>query len=45
MNGLEVLAVRPWGCRAWYGGEGGGYAKGLGITLLLTTVLLSLTSE
>lgn len=44
MSGLEVLALRPWGCRAWYRGGVGGCAKGLGTTPLLTTVLLSLTA-
>lgn len=42
MSGLEALALRPPGYRTWYGVWV--CTKGLGVTLLLTTVLLSLTS-
>lgn len=44
LSGLEALALRPWRCRARYGDRDGSLSEGLGITPLLTTLLLSLTS-
>lgn len=44
LSGLEALSLRPWRCRAWHGDRDGSFSEGLGVTPLLITLHLSLTS-